>query len=194
MKLDERRAGREAARGPRRQRIVVVMTSVAAGVLVAACDGAPPFAKVDGGTPEVALLGYVVVPAKGGDVVTIRHASPPSDEEALTHAFVGGTAGDLPPIFTPAAGGLSPTRACGARAAAVTLRQRPRDAPCRPSKDPPSGMPPTIGPPGRCCRASPAKYRWTKKSRPATTPSCARLIRNSACSCGWTDKDGVTGT
>ena len=108
MNLDDGRAGRQAARARCRQRIAVVMTSVATGVLVAACAGDPPLAKVDGGTPEVALTGDVVVPANGGDVVTITHASPPSDGEPVTHAFVGGTRGNLPPIFMPADDGLSP--------------------------------------------------------------------------------------
>ena len=70
-------------------------------------------AEIDGGTPEVALLGEVVVPTKGGDVVTIRHTSAPTEgdqeEEApVAHAFVGGAAAQLPPVFVEAESGLVP--------------------------------------------------------------------------------------
>ena len=87
--------------------------SFSAVVVLSGCSGAPPIAEVDGGTPEVALLGEVVVSVKAGDVVTIRHVSAPNDgdqeEEApLAHAFVGGAGEQLPPIFMGADSGLVP--------------------------------------------------------------------------------------
>lgn len=89
-------------------------TSVALALAMglAACAGAPPLAEVDGGTPEVALLGELILPAEPGDTVTISHTSPRSEgdgEEApVTHAFVGGTGDGLPPIFVESGGGLAP--------------------------------------------------------------------------------------
>lgn len=87
---------------------------VVALALLAGCSSEPAAVAVAvdaGGGDGVALLGDVVVQAEAGDVLTISHdgaPAPEGDEAPVTHAFVGGAEDRLPPLFTPAGGGLTP--------------------------------------------------------------------------------------
>lgn len=81
-------------------------------LLGSACsdDGDAGVARV-GGARGVAPLGDIVVTAAAGGTLTVEHAgTPPEDDEEapVTHAFVGGVTSALPPLFSPAQGGLIP--------------------------------------------------------------------------------------
>ena len=90
---------------------------LAAVLLAGACSSEPAGIAVPvdrGGGDGVAVLGDVAVAAAAGSEVTITHAGAPApedDEAPVTHAFVGGADQQLPPLFTPAGGGLAPNPA-----------------------------------------------------------------------------------
>ena len=94
-----------------RCRVAAIVTA-ALSVSAAACGGGARTVDVDGGAPDIAVLGDIVVAARPGQTVALRHAGEvvSGAEAPITHAFVG--PGDrLPPIFAPQAGGLIPTPA-----------------------------------------------------------------------------------
>ena len=89
-----------------------VAAALICALLLASCSrSSSGQATVDGGTPDVALLGDTIVTAAGGDTITIVHGSEPQTdaENPVNHAFVAPAAdGALPPLFVPRGGGLAP--------------------------------------------------------------------------------------
>jgi plastocyanin len=105
-----------------------------------ACSSGPETIPVliGAGDGAVALLDDVVVTARGGDTLEIRHAGAVLlDAEApVTHAFVAAADDALPPLFTPLAGGLIPNPAIWGACRGGDLADAAGDCPLPPAEGP----------------------------------------------------------